>query len=131
VPFQPISKVNGRDSGKVVTADKFNRLCLSKELQKHFGPVEPLSLYLYFDHEDRRIGLSSKPADGAHIPFDFDKRGYCKASDFLEKCGIDISEQSIKFHYQGHEKDILVFQQVGIRRPRTLVQERNGNLVTP
>ncbi|PYI57041.1 hypothetical protein [Paenibacillus flagellatus] len=124
----PISKTDKRSKGLAVTADKHGRLCLSAELQKEFELVGKDDLYLYFDEQDRRIGIGRSPAGSEHTPYRFDKRGYTYAEDFLDRCGIDSSEQSIKFVYEGTERGVLVFRQLGIKRPKSFKQDRNGNL---
>ncbi|MEC0211850.1 hypothetical protein P4H70_23185 [Paenibacillus ehimensis] len=125
--LKPISKYDKRTKGMYITADRQERITLSTELQKELDHTTGMALYLYFDEEDRRIGIS-KSGSAEHVPYTFDKRGYSKVPDFLERCGIDTSEQSIKFIYEGTEKGIMVFRQVGIRRPQVFQAEKNGNL---
>jgi hypothetical protein len=125
--FKPISRIDKRLGGLSITADKYERLCLSKELQKELQFVNGIELYLFFDDEERRIGITvQKQSD--QTPYIFDKKAYATASDFMERCGIDTSEQPIKFLYEGTEKGILAFRQVGIRKPQTFKAEKNGNL---
>lgn len=129
--LKPISKMDFRSNGLTITADKQDRLCFSKELQKELQLVKNDLLYLYFDEVERRIGVSKTPADDSHVPYVYndEKRGTAQAADFMRQCGIDTSEQSIKFLYEGKEKGVMVFRQSGVRRPQIFKQEKNGNLI--
>jgi hypothetical protein len=125
--FKPISKIDKRSGGLSITADSYDRLCLSKELQKELNATDRTEIYLFFDEEDRRIGLTLKAVPD-HVPYVFDKRGTVKATDFMERCGIDTSEQPIKFLYDGAEKGLMAFRQAGVKRPTRFKADKNGNL---
>ncbi|MDK8182085.1 hypothetical protein [Paenibacillus sp. UMB4589-SE434] len=125
----PISKTNNRSNGMFITADKYERLCLSKELQKEFNE-ENKELYLYWDEKSRTIGISKKGHDNSHVPYKFDSRWCASANDYLRRCGVETRESAVKFLYDGNEGEILLFRQAGIRIMQTFKQEANGNLVT-
>lgn len=120
-----------RSVGMSITADKQDRLCFSKELQKELQLNKNIPFYLFFDETERRIGISLEPSSEEHVPYFLqdEKRGTTNAADFMRQCGIDTSEQAIKFLYEGKEKGIMSFRQVGIRKPQTFKQEKNGNLL--
>jgi hypothetical protein len=126
--LQPFSKFDGRTVGLAITADKMNRLCLTVGLQKLLGGnSSKYDLYIFFDQEDRRIGISQLCKDKNIVPFTFDNRGYTPAKGFLKMCEIDTRESGKTFYYEGMEGDVYVFSEVG-RKKTTLRMERNGNL---
>ena len=125
--LQPISKTDGRNIGFSITADKMKRICLNSALMADLEAQEKTELYLFWDDEYRRIGLSKTCPDSKVIPFTFDNRGYSPAKEFIQYCQIDTSEKGVKFFYEGMEGNTYVFGQTG-RRPNTFKQQKNGDL---
>ncbi|MGK5512264.1 hypothetical protein [Brevibacillus formosus] len=126
--FVPVSKYDQRLNGLSITADKHERLTMSAELKKHLNHNSGDSYFLYFDSEMRTIGISVNGANADHIPHPFDARGYANAKHFLRRCGIDTSVQPVKFIYEGDEKGIMAFRQVGFCLTPSFKSDRNGNL---
>lgn len=126
--FIPISKYDQRLKGLSITADKQERLALSAELKKYLNHNSGDSYYLYFDEELRTIGISKESLIKDHIPHPFDARGYTSAKHFLRRCGIDTTTDPVKFIFEGIEKNILAFRQVGFRRGYSFKSDKNGNL---
>lgn len=126
--FVPVSKYDQRLKGLSITADKNERLAMSAELKKHFNHNSGDSYYLYFDSELRTIGISRTSSSEDHIPHPFDARGYTNAKHFLRMCGIDTSLHPVKFIYEGNEKSIMAFKQVGFCRGHSFKSDKNGNL---
>ncbi|UVI31188.1 hypothetical protein [Paenibacillus spongiae] len=125
--LQPFSKTDGRTVGFGITADKMKRVCLSASLMRELGVQDKTDLYLYWDSEYRRIGISKTCTDKNVVPFSFDNRGYTPAKDFIKYCEIDTSEKAVNFYYEGMEGDIYIFGQTG-RRIQSFKQQRNGDL---
>lgn len=126
--FVPISKYDQRLNGLSITADKQERLTMSAELRKYLNHTSGDSYFLYFDSEMRTIGISRTSSSDDHIPHQFDARGYTNAKRFMKMCGIDTSLQPVKFIYEGNEKSIMAFRQVGFCLGHSFKSDKNGNL---
>jgi len=125
--LQPISKTDGRNVGFSITVDKMKRVCLNAAMMAEIGINEKMDLYLYWDAEDRRIGVSKACQDTKVQPFKFDNRGYTSAKEFIHYCEIDVRDKGVKFLYECMEGDVYVFGQTG-RRVSSFKQQRNGAL---
>lgn len=126
--LKPISKQRTAEGylDMYIMADKYNRLCLNSSLRRELPGQH---LYLYWDEENRTIGISAKGYDSDHVPYKFGKRGYSSAGDFLKRCEIDVRDGvTIKFLFDGNQGDILLFRQAGQRKHQGFKQEKNGNL---
>jgi hypothetical protein len=126
--LKPFSKFEGNGVGLSITADKSNRICLNVGLRKVLGIEDnKVDVYVYFDEEDRRIGISKTCNDSNIVPFTFDNRGYAPGKEFWKKCEVDTRETPTIFYYEGMEDDVYVFGTVG-RRRTSMRMEKNGNL---
>lgn len=127
MPLKPISKLDKRMSDFFITIDKSDRICLNASLRQELGQSGGDCLYLFYDENDRRIGISKSCNDSNIIPFTFDNRGYTQAGGFLSWCEYDSKNGAIRLIFDGMDGDIYVFREPG-RKHIALKADRNGNL---
>lgn len=125
--LKPISRIDKRMSDFFITIDKLNRICLNANLREDLGLSGKDNLYLYYDEESRRIGVSKSCKDKDVIPFTFDVRGYTQARGFLRSCEYENSNGAIRLIFDGMEGDVYVFRERG-RKHVALKQAINGDL---
>jgi hypothetical protein len=125
--FKPVSRIDERMSDISITIDKEKRICLNANFKRKLGIEKKGTLYLFYDEEDQRIGVSKQCKDSSVQPFNFDDRGYTSARGFLSWCEFNVEQGAIKLIFDGMEGEIYGFRIPG-RKSMTLQQEKNGNL---
>ncbi|GAB6990877.1 hypothetical protein [Paenibacillus pini] len=125
--LKPISKADKRMSDFSITIDKSDRICLNANLRKELGLIDKVSMYLFYDEDGRRIGISKQCEDESILPFTFDSRGYTSARGFLSWCEYDTTDGAIRLIFDGMESDTYVFRETG-RLHNAFKQAKNGDL---
>ncbi|MEK4185635.1 MULTISPECIES: hypothetical protein [Paenibacillus] len=125
--FKPVSRVDERMSDMAISIDKEKRILLNANFKRKLGIEKRGSLYLFYDEDEQRIGVSKECEDDNVQPFNFDERGYTSARGFLSWCEFNVENGSIKLIFDGMEGNVYGFRIPG-RKSLTLQQEKNGNL---
>ncbi|MEY8188634.1 hypothetical protein AB4X15_03025 [Peribacillus simplex] len=88
-----------------ITVDAHKRLYLSSAVPKKLGLKTPISLYIGYDHANKRL-VVAKPEVVKAVdvkPHRFDKRRYCSAKAFIRSLAIEDSELPLRFAYAGKD----------------------------
>lgn len=110
--FKPVSSNVVATNDFALTLYK-NRIAMNAKMREELGIRDGGDIYIYFDEESKRIGVSKICGDPNVVPFRFDKRGYAPATQFVKSYRIRISEKSSPYLFEGIEGDIYAFRSTG------------------
>lgn len=109
-------------SSEYITIDNQQRLYLSRGAEALIGVACPASLYVGYDKVNRRIIVAKpgivRPTDV--LPFNFDKRRYAHAKQFVRTIGNDPADLPMRYEYVGKDhaiKGAHAFQLTGYDAP--------------